>query len=80
VKERLEGSVLFVSTGSTAANFVLFTHKAAVHSYNFDAKRASLSFRVLQGLSRACGRRDCGGALFLLPAAGTKQEEKGCLE
>jgi hypothetical protein len=27
-------------------------------------KRASHSFRVLQGLFRACGERDCGGALF----------------
>jgi len=46
--------------------------KAAVFLDNFDAKRASLSFRVLQGLYRACGERDCGGALFLLPAAGTR--------
>jgi len=48
----LGGSVLFVSTESTAANFVLFTHKAAVHSYNFDAKRAPLAFAFPKG---SCG-------------------------
>jgi hypothetical protein len=59
----LEGSVLFVSTESTAANFVLFTHKAAVHSYNFDAKRASLSFHVPKG-SRGPGESVIAAVLF----------------
>jgi len=64
LKKRLEGSVLFVFTEST---FALYLHKvkAAFVSY----RKSTVCFRVLQGLFRACGERDCGGALYFCAVA-----------